>query len=850
MKRISLFLLISIITGIAAFAQQRSMDEVMRIAQEHMERHTTNTGRRVAPPTESATTLRASDILPTPLRMNRGEAFYVLSYPKSNRFVMVSGDERMSPVLAYSDEHAFDPDNMAPQTKEFIQSYAAQAEALQNGAPRKLYSRRAPEAVTPQKIEPLLKTTWSQRTPYNNRCPLIKSQRALTGCLATAISQLMNYYQYPKVGIGSISYTTKTENLSVYVDLSTIYFAWDKMLDKYISGEYNDGQATAISNLMFAVGASVNMDYGLSGSSSYIENAPSALIKHFKYDKDICLMQFDLMSTPMVHQFIMQELIAGRPIPCSGKSVEGNGHAFIIDGMTPDGDDYPFYHFNWGWGGLDDGEYKIVDIEYCTQKRILLNVQPENDVVDIANFVQARIAEPSAHKVNPTQTGNINVRVKDLYNGKQETFNGMINVYIVNEEGTRTKIGEKGIQLVYDGFYNYDISCKVPEEMPLGTYMIEAAVQDLSTEVEDTVYFAEESPLVVTDEAVDYVPNMQATQMEFVKGKDTNDSTVCVALTNFMNFNGEPFKGDVSLALASESGKLICMLGTPVKSPITFERHKIYSSSQMNDLKGVVPDSVPDGIYHVVVMVRQEGFEGWGLVKKYDLVNKTITNKNQDLFLTIQIENGKIKTDNIVVPEKFFADIETLEMTLNKEKCKGHFFSVNINNYFNHGKEKFAGRLSLALADDDNNIIVAFGKVINATSLETYHYIQGTFTLEGEMPDTLSDGHYRLCAAAQQEGYSNWTPITQYAVEGNKIAVSNVECFIDLWVINGRPTLDLVTREDVNRDGVVDTQDVLAIYLYMQNATGTEEFPVEDVNNDGIVDTQDVLAIYNYMQEN
>ena len=106
MKRISLFLLISIITGIAAFAQQRSMDEVMRIAQEHMERHTTNTGRRVAPPTESATTLRASDILPTPLRMNRGEAFYVLSYPKSNRFVMVSGDERMSPVLAYSDEHS------------------------------------------------------------------------------------------------------------------------------------------------------------------------------------------------------------------------------------------------------------------------------------------------------------------------------------------------------------------------------------------------------------------------------------------------------------------------------------------------------------------------------------------------------------------------------------------------------------------------------------------------------------------------------------------------------------------------------------------------------------------------
>ena len=850
MKRISLFLLISIIMGITAFAQQRSMDEVMRIAQEHMERRTAKTGRRLAPPTESATTMRASDILTTPLRMNRGEAFYVLSYPKSNCFVMVSGDERMSPVLGYSDEHAFDPDNMAPQTKEFFKSYAAQSEALQSGAPHKLFSRRAPEAVTPQKIEPLLKTQWSQRMPYNNRCPLIKSQRALTGCVATAIGQLMNYYQYPKVGIGSISYTTKTENLSVYVDLSTIYFAWDKMLDTYRSGEYDDGQANAISNLLFAVGASVNMDYGLSGSSSDIGNAPSALIKHFKYDKDICLMQFGLMSTPMIHQFIMQELIAGRPIPCSGQSVEGNGHAFIIDGMTPDGDDYPFYHFNWGWGGLDDGEYKIVDIEYCKQNRMLLNVQPENDLVDIANFVQAKNAEPSAHIVNPTRTGSVTIRINDLYNGKQGTFNGIINVYIVNEEGTRTKIGEHGVQLAYNRLYDYDISSKVPEEMPLGTYMIEAAVQDLSTGVETTVYFPEESPLVVTDEAVDYVPNMQVTQMEFVKGKETNDSTVCVKLTNFMNFNGEAFKGDVSLALVSESGKLICMLGTPVKSQITYERYRIYSTNQWDNLKGIVPDSVPDGIFHVVVMVRQEGFEGWGLVKKFDLVNNTIRNKDQDLFLTIQIENGKIKTDNIVVPEKFFADIETLEMTLNKEKCKGRFFSININNYLNHGNETFAGRLSLALADDDNNIIVAFGKAINASTLTKYHYIQGTFTLEGEMPDTLSDGHYRLCAAAQQEGYSNWAPITQYAIEGNTITVSNLECFIDLWVINGRPTLDSFIREDVNRDGVVDTQDVLAIYLFMQNATGTEDLPVEDVNNDGIVDTQDVLAIYNFMQEN
>ena len=118
------------------------------------------------------------------------------------------------------------------------------------------------------------------------------------------------------------------------------------------------------------------------------------------------------------------------------------------------------------------------------------------------------------------------------------------------------------------------------------------------------------------------------------------------------------------------------------------------------------------------------------------------------------------------------------------------------------------------------------------------------------MPDTVSDGHYFLCVAAQQTGYINWTPLTLMVIEDGYITNQKVESFFDLWVIKGRPTLNLYKREDVNRDGIIDTQDVLAIYQFMQNSTGTEESPVEDVNGDGVVDTQDVLTIYTYMQEN
>lgn len=846
LKRLVLTIVI-LMTSLTGFAQQRSMDEVMRIAQNHLQNRVTKSGKRLAPPTEKATILRSSQLFPSALRMSNAESFYVLSYPHNHCFVMVSGDERMSPILAYSNEHGFDFDNMAPQTKSFIQAYVAQAEALQSGAPRKLYLNPAPTTITPQKVDQILQTTWAQRAPYNNRCPLIGSQRTITGCVATAIGQLMNYYQYPKVGIGSISYTTETENLSVYVDLSTVYFSWGDMLNNYSNG-YSDKQAKAVSDLLFAIGASVHMNYGLSASGSNLGDAGTALIKHFKYDKDIVDLQFRRMSTPMIHQFIMQELIAGRPIPCGGSNTNNEGHAFIIDGMTPDGDDYPFYHFNWGWGGYNDGDFKMVDIEYCKDNFMLLYCQPENDSVDIANFVQAQSIEPSAHKVNPSLTGYLNVRLKEVYNGKQGTFNGMLNVYMVNEEGIRTKIGERGVQLEYPAYYAYEIPCQVPSEMSLGTYTLAVDAQDLATGAESPVYFAEDDIIEVTDEAVDYVPNMQATKMVFVK-ENMNDSTVCVAFTDFLNFNGEPFKGDVSLALVTENNKIICMLGEPVKTKQTYNRYINYSTP-FGNLKGIVPDSVPDDIYHVVIMVRQEGFEGWGWVKKYELVGNSIRNAGEDLFLTIQIEDHKIKTDNIVVPQKFFADIETTDMILNEEKCKERFFSITISDFANLGSETFQGGISLALADDDNNVIIAFGSAVSVTSLSPYYSHSGKTTLEGELPDTISDGHYRLCVAAQQKGYSNWTPVTLFTVEEGYIGDTNIEKFFDLWVINGQPTFKLFKREDVNHDGIVDTQDVLAIYKFMQNSTGDEEYPVEDVNSDGVVDTQDVLIIYTYMQEN
>ena len=836
-----------IILSTTGIAQQRSMDEVMHIAQTHFNQQSNRNGQRMAPPAETTTLLRASEILPNPLRMS-GEAFYVLTYP-ANCFVMVSGDERMSPVLAYSNEHGFDLENMAPQTRAFIQSYAEQAQALQNGTPRRLHVNRAPGEVAPQKVNKLLSTIWSQGSPFNNRCPLIGSQHTLTGCVATAMSQLMYYYKYPNVGIGSFNYTTMTEKLSVSADLAAMNFSWNDMINDYSRG-YTSTQADAVAKVMFASGASVGMDYGLYSSGSALSDAAGALIENFGFDKDILDIYFSRMPTPFIHQFTMQELIDGRPVLCGGNNARGEGHAFIIDGMTPDGSDYPFYHINWGWGGNNDGDFKLVDMEYNRGNYMLLNCQPENNIVDYAIFIQAQSIEPSITKINPEMSSSLSVRIKDVYNCKQGTFNGMLNVYMVGADGTRQMIGARGVQLEHPYYYPIEISCRVPKEAQLGTYTLEVEAQDVETGAESTVYVAEDHTITVTNEVVDYKPNLQATKMNFVKNL-MNDSTICVDIKNIMNLSSETFAGDVSLALANENNKVLCMLGKPFNPGITLDTY--YFKETIGYLKAVIPDSVPDGIYHILAMARQKGFEGWGLIKKYELQGNVITNIDLDLFLIIQIEDGKIQTENIVVPQKFFADIETTQMTLNEEKCKGRTVSITINNFANLGEETFNGNFSLALANDEGNVLFAFGKPVSISSLQSYGMrsgAAGTITFEAEVPDTLSDGHYRLCIAAQQDGFTNWTPLTLFEMEDYTILEAQIEVFYDLWVIKGRPSFYLYKREDVNRDGIIDTQDVLAIYQFMQNSTGEEDRPLEDVNGDGVVDTQDVLTIYTYMQEN
>ena len=209
-------------------------------------------------------------------------------------------------------------------------------------------------------VAPLLQTTWSQREPYNNLCPKTSSGSAYpSGCVATALSQIMKYHAYPTTGIGEKQYSFKPADgvgELLYANFGATTYEWDKMLDNYVSGSYSDEEANAVATIMLHCGVSVEMNYTISGSGAYSSEACNGLVKFFGYNANIGIVYRDYYSLEQWMDMIYAELNKQRPIYYSGSDSSRGGHAFVIDGYDATG----LVHVNWGWGS--DGGNGYFDI--------------------------------------------------------------------------------------------------------------------------------------------------------------------------------------------------------------------------------------------------------------------------------------------------------------------------------------------------------------------------------------------------------------------------------------------------------------------------------------------------------
>ena len=297
-------------------------------------------------------------------------AYYVFNAENQKGFVIVSGDDRTEEILGFSDTGSFDAGKMPPAMKELLDSYAAQIQALnemsESEATAAIAKMRKVKTATRNSISPLITTKWDQATPYWNKCPqfMISDNEAdgydlaYTGCVATAMSQIMYFHKQPAqtlAEIPSYTFTVAGDNYNystVPMEAQPVTtLDWAHMRETYTGAE-DEASINAVSTLMLYAGCSVKMQYGRNSSGAYTDDIPKGF-KYFGYGSKIAFRN-DYTQQEW-DDLVYSELKAGRPMIYNGTAGSGGGHSFICDGFEY-GD---YFHINWGWGGMGNGFFQL-----------------------------------------------------------------------------------------------------------------------------------------------------------------------------------------------------------------------------------------------------------------------------------------------------------------------------------------------------------------------------------------------------------------------------------------------------------------------------------------------------------
>ena len=374
MRRKSIFVIIvAIFIGIQTFAAPVSMETAKTIAQNFYKSQYFRSFGSI--PTYHALTTNA-------IWSGTKVAYYVCNFSQGG-FVLISADDQSFPIIGYSLEENFPETNISPSLDNWMNDVVNQIRYsseksnvsvysnlwidLLNDDPSTLYNKSEIKSVSP-----LLTLRWDQGVPYNNQCPPNAQGpggHCLTGCVATAMAQIMKFWNYPERGRDSILYTGNNNLV-----FENTYYNWDAMTNT--ASTYSpDSTKDAIAELMFHCGVTVNMMYGPDASGTFTELVPDALTHYFRYHpaagyvlrKNVTDFEWDIM--------VRDNLDNGIPVLYSGSGT--GGHAFVCDGYT----DTCFYHMNWGWSGAGNGYFYYNDLspgssDFSQGQGAVFNIMP------------------------------------------------------------------------------------------------------------------------------------------------------------------------------------------------------------------------------------------------------------------------------------------------------------------------------------------------------------------------------------------------------------------------------------------------------------------------------------------
>ena len=398
--------------------------------------------------------------------------YYIYNDRHGRGFVVVAGDDAMGQVLGYSHTGTLDTLRASEELKFLLSAYRDAFHQLQRQP-----STRATVTTTPpnrKEVAPLLTTAWNQDDPYSRR-----TGYNYTGCVATAVAQIMYYHRWPKRGEGSYSYVVRSDNRTMSVDFSKSVYPWDKMLPKYNTrmALANAEACDAVALLMRDVGVSVNMQYTSSSSGAQTFMAAKALKTYFNYSTSM-LNKSDEGAAAFT-QILRKEIENGFPVYISGSVKSGgSGHAWVVDGVDKDN----LFHMNFGWGGGGDGYFSVTALNLSTTgqefggKPLSFNKQVQIVLVHPNKTesapIDAELADDAPNlcfnsEGNMTVVGGMptnkqqpmTVSYHHFKNQADGTFAGDIGLGVYNEQGKQVKVvpsawHDKGGYTAERGKYN------------------------------------------------------------------------------------------------------------------------------------------------------------------------------------------------------------------------------------------------------------------------------------------------------------------------------------------------------------------------------------------------------------
>ena len=309
MKKLLLLFLV-LLCSLTAWTAQRSPEEALSIARSFFMQSSGAVTRNAG---DIQLVTVSNDLLKSvSTRSVEGTAFYIYNYEQS-AYVIVSGDDRMKPVLGYSDNGSFITENLPVNILGWLELYNAAYAELGNGEKAVTEPKLLTKTSFPASVSPLLgNICWDQSAPYNNTCPLYQGERCVTGCVATAMAMILKYHEYPVKGKGTHSYKAPN-GIECSFDYGNTTFDWNNMLPQY-SGTYTAEQADAVAQLMSACGVAVDMQYSPYSSGAYSYQVGQALIDYFGYDGNLGLVYRQYFTSAEWMNLIKSEINERRPI--------------------------------------------------------------------------------------------------------------------------------------------------------------------------------------------------------------------------------------------------------------------------------------------------------------------------------------------------------------------------------------------------------------------------------------------------------------------------------------------------------------------------------------------------------